>query len=181
MATTALRWAIRMGTTVGAVVVGAVILAANAQGQESVQASPPRVRAGDVKAAALLRDGQARSATFRALIETIEQSDLIVYVQTRPLRLPGQLQLVGATPGCRHVRVMIRTPGLDTDMIGWLGHELWHAVELARAPGVRNQESLLRYYQRIGSGGRHTSTAETGDAQAVGTKVLSEVRASGNR
>lgn len=160
-----------------------LLLSAPAIGQEARGAGSvsalSRVRAGDTSAASLLRNGMARSATIRAIVETLEASDLIVYIETRPIRLPGQLQLVAATPGCRHVRVSIRTPGLDTEQVAWLGHELWHAVELAGAPDVRDQEALLRFYRRIGSAGTSGQMAETARAQEVWTTVLYEARAAG--
>jgi hypothetical protein len=142
-------------------------------------AAPSRLRAADATAAALLRAGMARSATFRAIVETLEGSDLIIYIEARPIRLPGQLQFLAASPGCRHVRVSVRTPGLDTELVAWLGHELWHAVELAEAPDVRNQAGLLRLYQRIGMAGASGTTAETAKAQEVWTTVLYEARARG--
>jgi hypothetical protein len=154
-------------------------LAAPVAGPASATPSPSRVRAGNASAAALLRGGMARSATFRAIVETIEHSDLIVYVETRAIRLPGQLQLVAATPGCRHIRISVRAPGLDTEMVAWLGHELWHAVELAGAPDVRDQTSLLRFYNQMGNGGSLETTAESVKAQDVWATVLHEARAAG--
>jgi len=35
--------------------------------------------------------------------------------------------------------------------LGWLGHELQHAVEVASAPDVREDGSLERFYRRIGN------------------------------
>jgi hypothetical protein len=140
---------------------------------------PSRLRAADPTAAALLRGGLARSATFRAIVEAIESSDLIVYIEARPARLPGQLQLLPSTPGCRHVRISVRVPGVDTELIAWLGHELWHAVELAGAPDVRDQASLLGLYRRIGEVRLSGETAESAKAQEVWTKVLYEARATG--
>jgi hypothetical protein len=110
------------------------------------------------------------------MLELLEDSGVIVYVETRPLRLPGQLQLVAAAPGCRRLRVSIRTPGLDIDQTAWLAHELWHAVEISGATEVRDQASLLRLYQRIGGGDRHGDSAESWKAQQIGTKVLYELR-----
>jgi hypothetical protein len=140
---------------------------------------PSRLRAADPAAAALLRGGMARSATFRAIVETLEGSDLIVYVETRPIRLPGQLQLLAPTPGCRHVRISMRTPGVDTELVAWLGHELWHAVELAGAPQVRDQAGLVDLYRRIGGVDSSGTVAESAKAQDVWTKVLYEARAAG--
>jgi hypothetical protein len=73
--------------------------------------------------------------------------------------------------------VSVRTPGLDTELIAWMGHELWHAVEVAGAPEVRDQATLLRLYQRIGVAGASGTTAETTKAQEVWMRVLHEARA----
>jgi hypothetical protein len=55
---------------------------------------------------------------------------------------------------------------------------LWHAVELARAPEVRDREGLLRFYQRIGGGllSGGTIELETVRAQETQATVLRELR-----
>ena len=156
-----------MGILGIALVAPAVTLAQEPAPAAAPSPAPSRVRAGDSASAALLKAGLARSATFRAIVEAIDRSDLIVYIETRPIRLPGQLQLVAATPGCRHLRISIRTPGLDTEMVAWLGHELWHAVELAGARDVTDQSSLLRFYKRIGHGSLSGTSTESFKAQEV--------------
>ena len=148
--------------------------------QSPTPGATSRLRASDQKAAALLHAGSARSATFRLLVETIDQSDLVVYVETRPLTLPGQLQFMSATPGGRYVRVSVRPMGLDNDLVPWLAHELWHAVEIAGAPEVRDRATLLRFYERIGGGFRAGATVEmeTVRAQETQATVLDELRGS---
>jgi hypothetical protein len=160
----------------GWLVIAAMAASGGAQAQQPETATFSRLRPAGRKAEALLSAGIAGSATFRQLVEAIERSDLVVYVETRTLRLPGQLQLVAASPGCRHLRVSIRVPGLDAELTAWLAHELWHAVEIAGAGEVRDQASLLRFYQRAGAGGRADATVETGQAQETWTRVLSELR-----
>jgi len=137
-----------------------------------------RVRAADRKAAVLLAAGRERSATFRTLIETLAGSDLVVYVETRQLTLPGQLQLVSATPGGRYVRVSVKVMGLENDLLEWLAHELWHAVELAGAPQVRDQASLLRFFEEVGGGSRAGGSVEmeTRKAQEIQSRILTELR-----
>jgi hypothetical protein len=140
------------------------------------QAAVGRVRATDAEAAVLLGEGRARSATFRALVDAIQQSDLIVYIDTRPLKLPAQLRLVAVTPGCRHVQVSVRIPGLPTNLIAWLGHELQHAVELAGAPEVRDQASLRDFYGHSGLGYGGDDHVESAAAQETWIRVLYELR-----
>lgn len=146
--------------------------------QSPTPGAASRLRASDEKAAALLQAGIARSATFRLLVETLDQSDLVVYVETRQLTLPGQLQFMSATPGGRYVRVSVRPMGLDNELVPWLAHELWHAVEIAGAPEVRDGASLLRFYERIGGGFRAGGTMEmeTVRAQETQATVLDELR-----
>ncbi len=149
-----------------------------AYGQDAGQASAStRVRATDRKATTLLEEGVRSSATFREIVGQLEKSDLLVWVGTQPIKLPGQMQFLAATPTCRHVRVTVRVPGLDNEELAWLAHELWHAVEVAGASDVKDQASLQRLYERIGDGGRFTGVVESTKAQEVWTKVLYEVRA----
>jgi hypothetical protein len=111
------------------------------------------------------------------MLQRLEGSDLILSVETRPLTLPGQMQLVAASPTCRYVRVSVHTPGLDTGQTAWLAHELRHAVEIADATDVRDQASLRRLYERIGAVGRYRAqSAETAEAQEIWTTVFYELR-----
>src|SRR5512139_3979563 len=64
----------------------------------SASPEPSRLRPMDRKAADLLEAGKVRSATFRRLAETLERSDLIVWVAAGHLQRPGQLQFIAATP-----------------------------------------------------------------------------------
>ena len=136
-----------------------------------------RLRALDAKAAALLKAGNTRSTTFRLLTEAIERSDLIVWVSAGHLQPAGQVQFLAATPYSRCVRVAVRLPGLENALVSTLAHELQHAVEIADASEVRDTRSLLRFYERIGWGGRAGATAEveTANAQRTGLKVLNEL------
>ncbi len=141
-----------------------------------------RVRPVDRKARLLLEDGAAGSATFRAMIETLEQSDLIVYVETRALRpkLEGRLQLMAASRNGRYVLISVGLPSCNIDLVGRLAHELRHAVEVAGAPEIRDQQSLLRFYRRLGLVQRvefvYAYTAETFEAQQAQRAVLNEMR-----
>ncbi len=138
----------------GAVLTILVVCASEAAGQgqspAAAEASEPHVRALDARAAATLREGLARSATLRELVGVLETSDLVVYIKTDQIIWPGRLTFMTATSGRRVVRISLNFRNLDPSMIGWLGHELKHAVEIAGAPDVRTRESLERLYQRIG-------------------------------
>ncbi len=134
------------------------------------------VRPVDRIAAVLLQNGATRSATFRTMIETLERSDLIVFVETRalPPKVEGRLQLMAAGRDCRYIRISVGIPGFETDLVGWLAHELHHAVEVAGAPEIRDQQSLLRFYHRVGF--VHENAAETLEAQQTQRVVPNEMR-----
>ncbi|MCX6551429.1 MAG: hypothetical protein NTY02_10565 [Acidobacteria bacterium] len=137
-------------------------------------AAAAHVRGADAKARLLLRDGAARSATLSGLLDALESSDVVVHVETGALDRPGRLLFVTAGPDCRFLRISIKVPGRDADLIAWLGHELQHAVEIAAAPEVRDQNGVMDLYRRIGFADR--STGESKRAQDVWARVRDEVR-----
>lgn len=170
------RW--RLTAVLASASIGALAAAApeaSARGTENTSRIV-RLRAADDTAASLLRIGIARSATFRQIAAELERSDVVVYVQARPMRLPGQLQFVAARGGLRYVRVSVRTPAVDAVLVAWLGHELYHALEIASAPEVVDEASLIQYYERIGSVYRSAAVIETGRAQLAWRRILDEVR-----
>jgi hypothetical protein len=149
----------------------------------SASPEPSRLRPMDRKAADLLEAGKVRSATFRRLAETLERSDLIVWVAAGHLQRPGQLQFIAATPRSRYVRVAVRLPGLENDLVSTLAPELQHAVEIAGASEVRDHVTLRRFYERTGES-RPAGVGvevETAIAQRIGMKVLNELLAGGDR
>lgn len=91
------------------------------------------------------------------------------------MSLPGQLQFAAVASGLRYLRVSVRLPGRDAELVAWLGHELQHAVELASAPEVIDQDSLIRYYERIGMR-RSAGAVETLAAQQAWRRILDEVK-----
>ena len=93
-----------------------------------------RVRPVGDKANQLLREGAARSAAFAALLETLERTDLIIYITTGGAPGPNHLRLACATGTARFVRIAINAQDAETNLIAGLAHELQHAVEVANAP-----------------------------------------------
>jgi hypothetical protein len=157
-----------------AVMCGAGAAAAAAPLPDAQEPAGAHVRGADPKARLLLQDGAARSTTISRLLHALESSNVIVYVETGVLDRPGRLLFVTAGPDCRFLRISIRVPGRDADLIAWLGHELQHAVEIAAAPEVRDQNGVMDLYRRIGFADR--SIVESKTAQDVWTRVRDEVR-----
>jgi hypothetical protein len=136
--------------------------------------STMHVRAVSEKAASLLEQGSARSATFRRLVGILEQSDVIVQIDTGYLRGPGQLTFVAATAAARYVRITMKVPAVDDDLLPLLAHELQHAVEIASAPGIIGQQTLQAFYRNHGLVGPD-GTACTRAAQEVAVIVGREI------
>jgi hypothetical protein len=139
-----------------------------------------RIRPQDARLFELLRDGMARSATFRALVNRIESSNLIVYVSLSPVMkasLAGKLTWMTSAGGFRYVRATINTEQTADQMIATLAHELQHAVEVLDDDNVTDQRSLVELYKRIGRPSHSGITAgwETVAAQEAGFRVRREL------
>jgi hypothetical protein len=142
----------------------------------------PHVRTNDPAVAAALSRGSARSATFRLLLDRLDRSTVIVHVQRASFRRmsDGKTQFVSAADEYRSLRTTIQIDVAGDWLIGLLGHELQHAVEVADAPDVRSEKTYGRLYARIGvpSVTCHRSGAcfDTPAARAAGYRVIEELR-----
>ncbi len=140
----------------------------------------PRIRPQDPRSAQLLRDGMARSATFRALVDQIEASQVFVYVQVSPFikaSLAGQLTWMTQAGPYRYLRATISPDQTSNQAIASLGHELQHAVEVMGDTNVVSEQTLVSLYKRIGqpSSAVATSGWETIAAQEAGFQVRREL------
>ena len=148
---------------------------------ESAALESPRrhVRSQDRSIRQLLKRGFNRSATFAQLMARLELSDVIVYIEEVP-RLPGSLEgrmmMLPTAHGQRYVRIQITLRGAPDESVAVLGHELQHAIEVAQASGVSDQEQLAALYERIGTrGGPHVY--DTYAAQEIGRVIRRELLA----
>jgi hypothetical protein len=146
---------------------------------DAMLTSPARhVRAAGELAATLLNEGARRSYTFAHLLDAIERSDVIVYVELAPdlpVSLSGRLMLAACAHGQRYLRIQIAPAGSPDDLIATLGHELQHAVEVADAPEVRDDRALIELYGRIGDWVRDRDHFDTAAARVAGRTVRSEL------
>jgi hypothetical protein len=141
-----------------------------------------RVRGDTDDVRRLLRSGLQRSPTFRAIVDRLEASDLIVEVQCGRLKstlLAGSTVLLTAQPSVRYVLVEFACPRSEPSALAILGHELRHALEIASAPWVADELSLEKLYTQIGflnclqTGG--FGDFETADALEAGERVHHEL------
>ncbi len=139
----------------------------------------PRVRSTDPVIAHALADAAARSSTFRSLVQTIEGTDGIVYVERghcgHGVHACLMLSVV-AGEGFRLLRILVDALEVGTALMSSLGHELQHAVELLAQPGVRTSAAAYLYYAREAPSAKDTFSAfETIAATRIGLQVEREL------
>jgi hypothetical protein len=139
------------------------------------------VRASELKITALVSLGLSCSATFRRLVEALDQSDVIVYVEPKLTRqaLGGYLtHNVVTAGGHRYLRVMIDVGGPNGRLVPLLAHELQHAVEVSQDPDARDPDGLERLFRRsaIAFGCGSPTCLETQAAKDVEATVRLEMK-----
>jgi hypothetical protein len=95
----------------------------------------------------------AESATFRRLVARLEASDVIIFVgvsRDLPSALAGSTTFTGRAGSSRFLTVRLNRSCGTTTLLGVLGHELQHVVEVADAADVSSSEDLRALYRRIG-------------------------------
>ena len=148
-------------------------------------AAAPRVRDnGDPAVAMLLRDAQEHSVTFRRLLETIGATDGVVYVEQGKCR-PGMraclLMTVTASGPNRILKVHVDIARDRAEVIGSIGHELQHAIEVLKERGIRTDGQMYQFFDRLaGSPASRLGQLEfeTEEAVSVGLNVRAEFSAS---
>ncbi len=155
-----------------------VALAVIAQDAAHVRTIEPRFRA-------VIDAGLSRSGTFRRLVVTLDESNVIVYIDPKVGRpnLGGYLahQIV-ARGGFRYLRIAIDLQGSESRLIPVLAHELQHAIEVAETPEALDAESLEQVFiQRALPSGCGHACYETKTARDVELLVGKELAAYANR
>jgi hypothetical protein len=138
------------------------------------------IRPQDERLAQVLRDGAARSATFKSLVDRIEASHVIVYLSLNLMmkkHLSGMLTWMSDAGDYRYVRASISIDLMPDQMIATVAHELQHAIEVIEDESVRDEKSLVALYRRIGTsmGVGAPSRWETQAAQRTGFQVRREL------
>jgi hypothetical protein len=142
-------------------------------------ASDRHIRAMEPRILVLIDAGLSRSATFRRLVATLNDSDTIVYIEPKRTRqaLGGYLaHNIVAQGEYRYLHIVVEISGSKRRLVSLLAHELQHAVEVAQTPDARDAESLERMFSRLaikfGCGG--TTCYETQAAKDIERIVLDE-------
>jgi hypothetical protein len=115
-----------------------------------------RLRTTNPYMAALVREGCARSSTFRQLAEAIQRSNVIVVVQPGLCahgRIRSCLVSVSGSERARQIGITIDPQHtIANGLIAAIAHELQHAVEIAEHPDVVDARSVIKLYRQIALG-----------------------------
>src|SRR5262249_38713188 len=153
-----------------------VALVTGPSGDRPAVAVLPHVRAA-ANALSLLDEAAATSATVRDLIDRLEATDVIVYVEIPPSpQIPlARTRLVTATALVRFLRIDLHGSVSPFDRTPLIAHELQHALEIAAQPDVRDDDGVRRLYRRIGH--QHgPNMFETDAAAAIERRARDEIR-----
>jgi hypothetical protein len=145
--------------------------------------SPSRVRSADGTILQLLKEGDERSPTFHALIDAIDHSTGIVYVEFGYCafgHLNGcLLPFIASAHGDRYLRAIVmpdKSRANHDQLIALIGHELRHALEVFDHQEVVDAATMEAMYRKIGTpiaGGPRGY--ETSAARAAGDAALAEL------
>ncbi|HTM25616.1 MAG TPA: hypothetical protein VL225_10520 [Vicinamibacterales bacterium] len=122
------------------------------------------IRTQDERSQDLIAMAVDRSTAFRQLLDRLDRSSIVVYVEfgACPGRADACLHFVAAAPPYMYLRATIaRFVAWDAVLAGLIAHELGHACELADA-GVMTLEEFKGFYAghgRLGSAGYETDAA----------------------
>jgi hypothetical protein len=174
-----------MGTTSRLVAIGTLVaiglscveLSASAQSSpaSALGLQGSRIRTDSPVLGTLIRDASERSQTFRELVTAIDASDGIVYVRVGSCgRLRAcLLHRVGLAGPYRVLTILVDPQRPDVTLMGAIGHELRHAVEVLSDPAIRSDAAVLAFYRRYGV--RMRGVLETREAIDAGDAVRNEL------
>jgi hypothetical protein len=144
---------------------------------QDCQAPVHRVRSSDPSIGALIEQAMTRSPTFKRLVATVDASNGIVYVESGscPERLVACLPMwMTSSGGNRLMRIVVDRERINSDgrLLGSIGHELQHAIEVLSDRFVTDSMKMYHFYQRYAPTGK--DQFETLDATYAGMAVERE-------
>ena len=136
----------------------------------------PRVRSENASIAALIAAASAGSTTFRGLVEAINDTNGIVYVESGQCGhgvracLTHSIQVAGPH---RILHVVVNLRRDRTELCGAIGHELYHALEVLREPGITTTTQM--FFHLYGISMSATGRFETRAARDAGFQIEREL------
>jgi len=146
----------------------------------SVASNCPHVRAnGDPAIASLIEEGSRVSETFRRLVTAINATNGLVYVEPGACRhgvracMPLSVTVAGPH---RILRILLDLHRDLSALLGALGHELQHALEVLSNVRVTSTKAAYLFYAQVAP--TANDRFETDDAIRAGLQVEREALAS---
>lgn len=158
MCAAVLAMAVRTMTLTRVLTVLVPVLLMSAPAPEAADSVPDgagqsHVRIIDQRLRTLFEESRRSSPTLRALVSRLEESDVVVYLQSEPYAssgLAGRLSFLSVVSGVRYVVVHVTSLPSTVQQVAMVAHELQHAVEVAERPEIVDGASMFREYMRIG-------------------------------
>jgi hypothetical protein len=177
------RQAIKAGAVIAVAILAADRVAARQEPEPTnadrpVASEVPRVRTDHPVLATLIREGISRSTTFRRVVDAIQTTDGVVYIEQgrcgHGVRACLVLSITVAGPH-RVLRVVVEDLHPEAEAIAAIAHELYHALEILGQPSIRTMEAIYFSYEQHGSW-RGGAFFETDAAVDAGNAVHRELR-----
>lgn len=139
----------------------------------------PRVRTANSRVAAAVHEGVQRSPSFRAVMAQLRNSNVVVHVVVADCSCRSAracLTFVTGAGSIRYLRASVSLRQIQKELTAQIGHELFHAAEIGRAPEVIDRTTLRQFYQRRGHRVCGANCGyETADAGALERRVRTEL------
>lgn len=132
---------------------------------------------GDHGMQRLIDDAARRSSAIRESIDRLQALDVTIYVRASafmPVDLDGRIALLATNGRRRYLVIELACGRSEVTQMAILGHELFHAIEIAQEPSAVNADTLADLFSRIGwktSDSRGQRTFETEAAAAAGLRA----------
>lgn len=148
----------------------------------SPMAADARVRGVTERMVTVINEAAAGSATFRGLVARIGATDGIVYVAEgacgHGVRACLLITMTLMGPN-RVLRILVDPLKVDRDLMGSIGHELQHAVEVLSHRNIRSGSAMTLLYNKEGY--KYSSRFETDAAVKAGNAIRVELEDSAGR
>ena len=160
-----------------ALVLGIALAVVEVAGAETPSSVGSRVRSGRAAIVAAITTATEQSPTFRALIDAVNASDGIVYIEEGRCGHGVRSCLAAVTPAGanRVLRIRVGKYRSALSFMTAIGHELRHAIEVLSNPDIRSTKAMQHFYLRQGSR-RPDGAIETYAAKVAGDSVRAELR-----
>jgi hypothetical protein len=142
------------------------------------------VIATDPAVIALVAEGTTRSSTFARIVADLQASDVLVTIEpNRRMKhgMTGYTAFVARTSVRRYLRVCFDPRQPRCEQIATIGHELWHAREIARHPEVVSQADFRALYDGGVAGRSIRGRWDSDGAVAAGRRIRNELAARGGQ